>query len=196
MKRGDGRGLKRDSIIDAAVQVFSSKGYHNTRMEEIAIAAGIGKGTIYEYFESKLQLFQAMMARSLQTYYDKLEKQQLDQLTFRDRLCHLLEGHFSFSRENKELTRIIYWDTEVIDEELKEWGLAMRKEKEERLMTIVDEAVARGELRQVDSRLASLMIMGCLEVMWVPIILEDWEVPAYDLAIQVTDMIMQGIGPR
>ena len=46
VKRKEGKGLKRDAIIDAAVQVFSSKGYHNTRMEEIAIAAGIGKGTI------------------------------------------------------------------------------------------------------------------------------------------------------
>ncbi|MEN6392180.1 MAG: helix-turn-helix domain-containing protein, partial [Syntrophomonas sp.] len=57
---------KRELIIEAAIKVFSQKGYHNTRMEEIAQAAGIGKGTIYEYFESKLQLFQSMMEDSLQ----------------------------------------------------------------------------------------------------------------------------------
>jgi len=189
------RGLRKsDVIIDAAVQVFSSKGYHNTRMEEIAIAAGIGKGTIYEYFESKLQLFQAMMERSLQAYYNKMETTDRQQLPFRDRLCHLFEAHFSFSRENKDLARIIYWDTDVIDEELKEWGLAMRKDKEERLRAIIDEAINRGELRQVDSRLASLLVMGSMEVMYMPIILEDWEVPAYDLAVEVADLVLRGIG--
>jgi len=193
-RKEDKGSKKRDAIIDAAVQVFSSKGYHNTRMEEIAIAAGIGKGTIYEYFESKLQLFQAMMERSLQAYYSELETRQLDQLTFRDRLCHLLEAHFSFSRENKDITRIICWDTDVIDEELKEWGFSMRKEKEGRLITIIDEATARGELRRVDARLAALMIMGCMEAMYVPIIFEDWDVPANDLANQVTDLILRGIG--
>lgn len=194
MRRSDVRGQKRDSIIDAAVQVFSSKGYHNTRMEEIAIAAGIGKGTIYEYFESKLQLFQALMERSLQAYYSKMEASDLVQLGFRERLCHLLEAHFSFSRENKDLARIIYWDTDVIDEELKEWGLAIRKEKEERLKAIVAEAITRGELREVDPYLTTLMIMGCLESMYVPIIFEDLERPADELALQVAELIMRGIG--
>lgn len=196
VKRKEGKGLKRDAIIDAAVQVFSSKGYHNTRMEEIAIAAGIGKGTIYEYFESKLQLFQALMERSLQTYYSKMETSDLQQLGFRERLCHLLEAHFSFSRENKNLARIIYWDTDVIDEELKEWGLAIRKEKEEKLKAIVGEAITRGELREVDSYLTTLVIMGCLESMYVPIIFEDLDRPADELALQVVDMIMQGIGNK
>lgn len=195
MKRNDNKGTRKwDSIIDAAVQVFSTKGYHNTRMEEIAIAAGIGKGTIYEYFESKLHLFQAMMERSLQAYYARLEIEYIEQLPFRDRLCHLLEGHFSFCRDNKDLTRIIFWDTDVIDEELKDWTFSLRKEKEERLISIVNEAKTRGELRGVDSRLATLMIMGCMEAMYVPIIFEDWDIPADELAGQVTELIMQGIG--
>ena len=41
---------KRELILEAAINVFSTKGYHNTRMEEIASQAGVGKGTIYEYF--------------------------------------------------------------------------------------------------------------------------------------------------
>ena len=41
--------------------MFFLQGLHNARMEEIAAVAGIGKGTIYEYFPSKLQLFQDML---------------------------------------------------------------------------------------------------------------------------------------
>jgi TetR/AcrR family fatty acid metabolism transcriptional regulator len=140
-------------------------------MEEIAVEAGIGKGTIYEYFPSKLNLFQAMMERSLQVYYEKLELVISDTMPFAERFHHLLEGHLSFYQDNKELSRMIFWDNEIIDEELKEWAYAQRKEKEKRLMGIIDEAIERGELRPLDSRLVSLVITGTLGIMFGPIVL-------------------------
>ena len=62
---------KRTAILDAAAQVFSQKGYTATRIIEVARAAQVGKGTIYEYFPSKEALFfavfQAMMAGAGET---------------------------------------------------------------------------------------------------------------------------------
>lgn len=48
---------KRIRIIEAAAQVFAEKGFAGTLMAEVAVRAGIGKGTIYEYFRSKDDLF-------------------------------------------------------------------------------------------------------------------------------------------
>ncbi len=50
------REEKRRTLLAAAGQVFSARGFHETRMAEIAVAAGVGKGTIYEYFEKKEDL--------------------------------------------------------------------------------------------------------------------------------------------
>ena len=86
---------KREAIIEAAIKVFSTKGYHNTRMEEIAATAGIGKGTIYEYFSSKLQLFQAMMENSLELYYDNFAQEERN-LAFEEWVYFVTEAHFSF----------------------------------------------------------------------------------------------------
>lgn len=44
---------KSKAISDAALRVFRELGYHGTRMADIAKAAGIGKGTLYEYFSDK-----------------------------------------------------------------------------------------------------------------------------------------------
>ena len=49
-----------NQIIEAAAQVFAKKGFSGTVMAEIATCAGIGKGTIYEYFISKEELFFAV----------------------------------------------------------------------------------------------------------------------------------------
>lgn len=57
---------RRSTILAAAAQVFAAKGYAPTRIIEVARAAQVGKGTIYEYFPSKEALFfavfEAMMA--------------------------------------------------------------------------------------------------------------------------------------
>jgi AcrR family transcriptional regulator len=184
---------KRDIILDAAVQVFSTKGYHNTRMEEIATVAGIGKGTIYEYFDSKLQLFQAMMESSLQIYYTRIDMPKLETLNFEERMSILFESHITFCREHKELTRIVFWDTEIWDEDLKDWTYNLRNEKEEKLTGIIQESIERGEIRDVDARLLTLMIIGTLGSLWVPITLDDWDISPAAMAAQLTDMIMRGI---
>ena len=51
---------KKGQIIEAAVLVFAQKGFSGAIMAEIAAQAGIGKGTIYEYFDSKENLFFAV----------------------------------------------------------------------------------------------------------------------------------------
>lgn len=184
---------KRELIITAGIQVFSKKGYHHTKMEDIAVAAGIGKGTIYEYFSSKLQLFQEIMEASLQQYHKSISIEKISQMSMEERIQMITEGHFRFSQQNMELSRILFWDTEIIDEELKEWFYSKRKEKEGILQNLVEEGIRRGELREVDAQLVTLMIGGILGQIWVPIVIEGWEVEATVAAQQITDLIMRGI---
>lgn len=47
------KAAKRKEILEAAIAVFGEKGYHAAKMVDIAVAAGMGKGTIYEYFPTK-----------------------------------------------------------------------------------------------------------------------------------------------
>jgi AcrR family transcriptional regulator len=54
------RGDKRPRLVDAACAVFAEKGYASTRVADIAERAGVGKGTVYEYFSSKEELLFAV----------------------------------------------------------------------------------------------------------------------------------------
>ena len=60
MKHKKRKQDKRSRIIEAAAKVFAHKGYNSTLIADIAKEAGIGKGTIYEYFPSKQDLFFAV----------------------------------------------------------------------------------------------------------------------------------------
>jgi AcrR family transcriptional regulator len=50
-----------DEILDAAQQVFGEHGFARTKLEDVARAAGVSKGTLYLYFDSKESLFRAMI---------------------------------------------------------------------------------------------------------------------------------------
>jgi TetR/AcrR family fatty acid metabolism transcriptional regulator len=62
-------GDKRERILNAAVRVLAKKGFHSTRISEVAKAAGVADGTIYLYFKSKdallVSLFEDRVARLL-----------------------------------------------------------------------------------------------------------------------------------
>lgn len=54
------KAARRGEILDAATHVFFQKGYKRTRMEDIAVLAGITKGTIYLYFSNKEEVYRAL----------------------------------------------------------------------------------------------------------------------------------------
>lgn len=54
-----------EEIVNAAMAVFSERGFAATRLEDVAARAGIGKGTIYLYFPNKEELFRAVVRQRL-----------------------------------------------------------------------------------------------------------------------------------
>lgn len=70
------RTLKEANIIDAAEKVFAAVGFSNTKMEDIAREAGVSKGTVYFYFDTKENLYMAVTYRALQMLNDILYRTQ------------------------------------------------------------------------------------------------------------------------
>jgi AcrR family transcriptional regulator len=63
---------RRAAILDAALEVFSSRGYHAASIDEIAGEAGISKALIYEHFPSKKDLHASLLERHVQEIFERL----------------------------------------------------------------------------------------------------------------------------
>ncbi len=59
----DKASRKRTEILDAAYKVISEKGYHRTRIEDIALETGMAQGLLYRYFDNKHDLFSQIIDR-------------------------------------------------------------------------------------------------------------------------------------
>ena len=91
----DPRERTRLRIIAAATSAFVRYGYRRASIDEIAKSAGVGKGTIYLYYDSKRELFLAAIAEEKATLSPELAK--LAQLPPEARLEHVLRISFRFA---------------------------------------------------------------------------------------------------
>src|SRR6202022_522044 len=59
------KGARAGEIIDAALEVFAEKGFAAAKLDEIARRAGISKGALYLYFETKEDIFRAVVDQAI-----------------------------------------------------------------------------------------------------------------------------------
>ena len=66
------RAVREQQMLDAALQMFSANGYHETSMDAIAAAAEISKPMLYLYYRSKEELFGACLSRELSRFVETI----------------------------------------------------------------------------------------------------------------------------
>jgi TetR/AcrR family fatty acid metabolism transcriptional regulator len=63
-----------DKILNVAGRLFATHRFHEARMEDIAAAAGVGKGTLYRYFKDKEELYTALLERATDQMVERLHE--------------------------------------------------------------------------------------------------------------------------
>jgi len=71
-KREEKKNLTRESIIDSASQLFSQNDYHEVMIEDVAKNANIAKGTVYNYFDSKEELYFSLIEQKMSALTNSL----------------------------------------------------------------------------------------------------------------------------
>lgn len=154
---------KKELIRRAAIKVMAREGYFNTRPAEIAEAAGIAVGTIYNYFSSKDEILEYIFSIEFEKRIKLLRgiREKGDNLW--DRLELFLTGHFQEIKDNLDVGKIL----------VREKGSSRQKDNAainsylnkipEGLQGLLDEAVERGEIRGCDTRIAAAMVFGAIQ---------------------------------
>jgi AcrR family transcriptional regulator len=97
------RAPKRQLLIESAAEVFATQGFASTRVADIAQRAGVAKGTVYEYFSSKEELFFAVFEWINQQIRRRVDRVLEDDGDPRDRLITLLRTSAEIVAEHREL---------------------------------------------------------------------------------------------
>ena len=95
---------KRKVIVQTAIRLFSEQPFHKVRLDDVAAAAGVGKGTVYIYFKNKEDLYYSMVYDGLADLVERLDLQLKAHTTsFEDRIRIVVGGLVEFSVQHPQL---------------------------------------------------------------------------------------------
>ena len=106
---------RRAAILDAALEVFSRRGYNGASIDEIAHAAGISKALIYEHFPSKKDLHVSLLERHVQDIFVRLSQTADTGDPGEVRLRRGVDAFFQWVETHPEAFRLLFRDTFEIE---------------------------------------------------------------------------------
>ncbi|MCR4399170.1 MAG: TetR/AcrR family transcriptional regulator [Firmicutes bacterium] len=150
---------KQAQILDAALHVFRDWGFHEAKIEEIALAAGVGKGTIYEYFENKADLFQQTVVYHINRFWRIAEEYVSRAATAREKIERIVESEARLLRDEDAVAYLLLQDTEPVSNDLRNWLWKQRAQVIlESIRGVVQRGIEDGEIRPVDSAAAACFV--------------------------------------
>ncbi len=153
---------KRRRIIEASRGVFAQTGYHGARVEDIARQAGVGKGTVYEYFASKEDLYQEMVLQLTDDYMAELARGLQGGGSPGERLERVAYRHFAFLVRNGELARVAMESPGPVGEKLQMGMERVRIRVEKELTSLFRDGMEEGVFVRLDPLVASRFLLNGL----------------------------------
>jgi len=147
----------RNRILETAVTLFSKNGIDNTSIEELAHKAGIGKGTVYTYFETKRQIVKALCDNQLENTRKELAAKTNPDSSLKDQMVVIFEADFNSITADREFGRVFLQEMVFPKEPLSAEDFTVQNDYFELLYPLYQRAQERGE---IDENLELLNISG------------------------------------
>ena len=176
-------------MLQAAEYEFGENGFHDAAVSGITYRAGVALGTFYTYFESKEEIFQALvsfMSKRTRRWIAERVADAPDRMTAERKG---LEAYIEFAREHKGIYRIISEAEWVANDAYREHYTGFAKAYQDNLK----KAGENGEIRQGDYEMWSWAIMGMAVTLGIRYAEWDKDTPISRIAETVADLIANGI---
>ena len=164
MKTEDKKALKRVSIIQTALELFSANGFHKTTIPDIAKKMHMSVGNIYNYFSSKDVLAKEIIKFTSEALGAEIKKINMLDISSEAKIKKIVEVYFGMAEERPEMIeyflRVYLSHREVFSDDCE--GMICVSGFITEIMIFFDDGVASGELRNQDFFSAFGLFMGYL----------------------------------
>ncbi len=158
--------LKKEKIIQAAGMIFSQKGFHQAKMDEIAEMAEVAKGTLYYNYSSKSKLFAATVTQGLNQIMETIEQELESDLPFPQHFRGIVATMIRLYIAKGEITRIYANEmSSGIDDDV----LAEIKNAKKKFNAFIETQLKHGQdkgyLRPLPQHLSAMAIIGIIDTL-------------------------------
>ena len=161
-KREIKREKKREKILEAAAELFSNKHYHEVMMDDVARLISVAKGTVYNYFTSKEELYFAIMSTRMESLLSLLKTKIESEKSSIDSLRAFVVHLYMFMMKHQKFFLIYQRETLNKQNSFCEDLLSLEKQMKLMIMQIVSRGEAEGVFRKVEEEFAISLILGSI----------------------------------
>lgn len=168
---------KKSQILEASIKVFADKGWNKTKISDIAEAANIGKGTVYEYFQSKDELFAASF-RYFMALAESIVAERISPLDDPlERLwAYILSWGDIFESEYMDYVEIVldFW-AEGIRSKGRFFSIDIMKvyyDNRAFIESLLEECIAQDKIKHIDTKIVASIIIGTIDGLMIQWILD------------------------
>ena len=152
---------KYQRILDAAISVIAEKGFHNSRVSDIAGRAAVADGTIYLYFKSKEQILMTALANAFEAFLGQAKKELSGAADTAAKLRALARLHLRELGGNRSLAVVLQTELRQSAKFLAEFSQRELKEYFNLIREVIREGQQSGSIRRdISDKLAAACMFG------------------------------------
>ncbi|ADR18251.1 TetR/AcrR family transcriptional regulator [Calditerrivibrio nitroreducens] len=155
---------KFNKILNAAIHIIARKGFHNTKVKDIADKAGVASGTVYNYFSNKEDILISIMIIKLNEYVTKAKNaiEEIDDP--KEKLKILIHHHFEAMQTNPELALVLQFELRQPTKDIRDKIRKYLREYFKFIEEIIKDGVEKGVFaKDLNVYFAREMFFGTLD---------------------------------
>jgi len=181
---------RRNELTRQAARLFAEQGYHGTSMEDLAVAMGVQKASLYAHVKSKEDLLHELARDGAVAFHAALDGID-DRLPAVEKLRLALRAHLHVVAEQLDVATVFVREWRYLEGDRREAFLTERRRYEDRIRALFREGVEQSELRtDLDVSVAALVFLSAAN--WA----YTWLQPGRDtdaLADRFFDLLVDGM---
>jgi len=181
---------RRHEIFNAAVDIFTGKGFAETSMREIADASGIGKSTLYDYFPSKDEILIAFVVDEVSHMTEGAVEIIAQELSAGEKFRRILRRHLDYLVANKARYFRLTFEAQRLSMESQQRIQIHRHAYQDMLCGLLQEGIRNGEFRPVNPLLA---VRGMFSLLSSAVFTSRPTGSPEEMMQEVLDLIFKGL---
>src|SRR6478672_4555990 len=187
-------GDKREAILRAATSVFAHNGYFNSKVADIARAAGVADGTVYLYFKSKEDILHSIFDRSVEEALDAARKQLESVADPKEKLRQIAFLHLERLGADRDLAVVFQVELRGSTKFMEEFSAAGFAEYLDLLRQIIEEGQRSRVFRKnINAKVVAKILFGALDEMATNWIISHRSYKLEPMADIVMDVFLNGV---
>ncbi len=138
----------KQAILEAAIPLFNENGYDSTSIEQIAKNAGVGKGTVYSYFQTKKDIIKGFCEYELEQLHENIVTGSNQKAPILEQMLTIYMTEFHHITQNREFGRLFLRETVFPNDYDIQTNVELEDKYFQLLFPILKKGQERGELRR------------------------------------------------